>query len=52
MMKKVALFLLLLLPRLCIPVSFLLAICIGPVAMLSGLPRWPRMLRDMWDDPI
>lgn len=51
-MKTVARFVILLVPRACIPVSFLLAIVFGPVRMLSAIPKWPRMLRDVWDDPL
>lgn len=51
-MRAAATFLMLLIPRLCIPVSFLLSIVLAPIAMLSGILDWPRHLRAMWDDPL
>lgn len=50
--KGVLRFLLLLIPRLCIPVSFLLAIVFGPILMLSAVNEWPKMLLDAWHDPL
>lgn len=50
--KAVLLFLLLLIPRLCIPISFLLSLVFAPIDSLLDLPNWPRRLRNMWDDPL
>lgn len=38
--------------RLCLPISFLVAIVLNPLLMLSNIRDWPHLWGDMWDDPV
>jgi hypothetical protein len=51
-MKALTTFLVLLIPRLLIPVSFTLCLVLAPISMLLDAPNWHRRLLDMWHDPI